>query len=497
MSTNKNVSAASKTGYTPMMCFHILVTLVLMFGFGFLPPFATLTPMGMRLLGAFLGVVYGYSTCEIIWPSLFAFIAFGLSGFPESMSAGIAATLGSSTVFQIITQYFTAGSIVIYGFGKWFTRWSLSQKVFKGNPVFCTWCFMFIFMWSAIVLGQITMALLLYAIWNDIADSCGYDKDSSFRYYGFGGILISLVMGGGMIPYKGWNMGLAKTWANVVGTNINLGFMFLLTGLTGAIAITLYVILGARLFKVDFSTMKAFDVNKMEEDSKYLRPRAKRIIIVYLITCLLSIFAGTIANSPVSIFINSTLTTGGLYCLCSALLMVLPSGEGDGKAAIVFNDIKHSDAAVSWPVILMCAITIPLASAMTNEATGILPWLTGIFEPIFAGKSPIFILAFTVIVMMILTNVGSNIAFGGAMIPVISPFVLTSGMNPVVAGAALVWIANMGLVLPGASAPASIFHGRSEIPNAAQRTKVVLFGTFLIMIVTLVIFSIAQIAVGI
>ena len=160
-----------KKGYSPMMYVHIIITLFLMFGFGFLPPFATLTPMGMRLLGTFLGVIYGYSTCEIIWPSLFAFIAYGLSGFPGSMNAGISATMGSSTVFQIITQYFTAGAIVIYGFGKWFIRWSLSQKAFKGKPLFYTWCFMFIFMWSAIVLSQIAMALLLYAIWTDIADS--------------------------------------------------------------------------------------------------------------------------------------------------------------------------------------------------------------------------------------------------------------------------------------------------------------------------------------
>lgn len=199
---------------------------------------------------------------------------------------------------------------------------------------------------------------------------------------------------------------------------------------------------------------------------------------------------------PYSHYVNNTLTVGGLYCLCSAILMVLPSGEGDQKAAIVFNDIKHSDAAVSWPVIMMCAITIPLATAMTNEATGILPWLTGIFEPLFAGRGPLFILIFTIIVMMILTNIGSNIAFGGAMIPVVSPFVMAAGMNPVIAGAALIWIANIGIVLPGASAPASIFHGRSEIPDAGMRTKVVCFGALLILITTTVVFSIAQLIAG-
>ena len=79
-----------------------------------------------------------------------------------------------------------------------------------------------------------------------------------------------------------------STWADVTGEIVNLGFMFLLTGLVGTIVMTAYVILGAKLFKVDFSIMKGFDVEKMGEDSKHLRPRAKRIIIVYVIIMLLS-----------------------------------------------------------------------------------------------------------------------------------------------------------------------------------------------------------------
>ena len=185
--------STSKKHYSPMQWIHISITLLLMFGFGHLPTFASVTPVGMKILGIFLGVIYGYSTCEVIWPSLFAFIAFGTSGYAASFNAAIASMMGSGTVFQIITQYFTAGAIIIYGFGKWFVRWSLSQKAFQGKPLFYTWCFMFVFMWSAIVVSQIPMGLLLYAIWADIADSCGYSKDSTFRYYGFGGILLSLL----------------------------------------------------------------------------------------------------------------------------------------------------------------------------------------------------------------------------------------------------------------------------------------------------------------
>ena len=195
-------------------------------------------------------------------------------------------------------------------------------------------------------------------------------------------------------------------------------------------------------------------------------------------------------------FLNNDLTITGLYCLCFIILLLIPSGEGNGEAAISFNDIKHSDIAISWQVIMMCAVTIPLASAMANEVTGIMPWLTLIFTPVFEGKSPVFILIFTVIVMDILTNIGSNIAMGNAMIPVIAPFVMDSGVNPMIFGAALIYCTNMGLISPGSSAPASVYHGRMEIPDAKKRTIAAAFGILLHMVVAAIVFTVALLITG-
>ena len=493
MATKENTLAKKSSG-SVMRYVNIIITIALMFGFGMLPPFATLTPVGMKLIGVFLGVIYGYSTCEIVWPSLLAMVAFGISGY-TTMSAGIASMLGHPVVFQVLTQYFVAGAIIVYGFGKWFVRWSLSQKMFKGKPKFYTWCFMFIFMFACLILNDLPLSLLLYAVWNDIADSCGYDKNSSFRYYGFCGIMVSLILGSGMIPYRSWLLGLSVSWKEIFGVQINMGIMFLLTAIIGILFVTIYVYLGAKVFKVDFSIMQEFDVEKLGDESKQRSHRMKRILGVFVFSMLVSIYAGTFTSATAS-FLNDTLTMGGLYCLIAVFLMVLPSGDGDGKACIIFNDIKHSDAAISWPVIFMVATTIPLATALSNEVTGVMPWLTGLFAPVFEGRGPVFIVIFTIVVMFILTNVGSNIAFGTAMIPVIAPFVLASGMNPVLPGAALLFMANLGILLPGASAPASIFHGRSELPNAAMRTKVVAFAAGIAVTLTIIVFGIAAIFLG-
>ena len=126
------VSAPNKSSFRSVMKYvNIIITVSLMFGFGFIPPFSTLTSVGMRLLGIFLGVVYGFCVCGIIWPALFAIVAFGTSGY-VSMSKAISSMLGNNSAFTSLMILITGGAMSYYGFGKWFVRWSLTRRLFKG-----------------------------------------------------------------------------------------------------------------------------------------------------------------------------------------------------------------------------------------------------------------------------------------------------------------------------------------------------------------------------
>ncbi len=59
---------------------HTAICLIIMFGVGQLPPLAPLTPLGMNLVGIFLGVLYGWIFIEIVWPSLAGLLAMMLIG---------------------------------------------------------------------------------------------------------------------------------------------------------------------------------------------------------------------------------------------------------------------------------------------------------------------------------------------------------------------------------------------------------------------------------
>ena len=54
---------------------HYLIILFFMAVFGFIPPFSQMTPTGMKILGIFIGVLYGWSTVgscgPLCWRSFF------------------------------------------------------------------------------------------------------------------------------------------------------------------------------------------------------------------------------------------------------------------------------------------------------------------------------------------------------------------------------------------------------------------------------------------
>jgi len=61
-----------------MYYIHIAIFLIITFGVGFLPPFAQITPLGMKVLGVFLGIIYGWCFIALDWPSMVALLSLAM-----------------------------------------------------------------------------------------------------------------------------------------------------------------------------------------------------------------------------------------------------------------------------------------------------------------------------------------------------------------------------------------------------------------------------------
>ena len=81
----------------------VALSVALMFLGKWIPPFAPeITPVGMGVLGVFLGVVILWSTVGgSIWPSILGIIALGCTGY-TNVTGAVSTSLGSFMVFNMI-----------------------------------------------------------------------------------------------------------------------------------------------------------------------------------------------------------------------------------------------------------------------------------------------------------------------------------------------------------------------------------------------------------
>ena len=80
---------------------HMAITIVIMVGFGYLPAPEPVTPFGMQVLGIFIGMVYGWSMVDQIWPSLFGIIMLAVVDY-DTIGNLLIAGWGSGTVWTIV-----------------------------------------------------------------------------------------------------------------------------------------------------------------------------------------------------------------------------------------------------------------------------------------------------------------------------------------------------------------------------------------------------------
>lgn len=112
---------------------HIIITTLLMVGFGFCRRPGALTPYGMRVIGIFFGLIYGWITCGLVWPNLLAFfivLLFDVMPLNEFLAAG----LGTDTTMLLIFAIILITAVNESGLGRFMAAWLLSRKILEGRP---------------------------------------------------------------------------------------------------------------------------------------------------------------------------------------------------------------------------------------------------------------------------------------------------------------------------------------------------------------------------
>ena len=97
------------------------------------PPLGQITLAGMRVLGIFIGVLYGWIFIDLIWPSIFGFVALGVSGLYTATSA-LASGFGNQQLIMVLITLVFAGALEEAGFSELVSNWLLKRKIIQKSP---------------------------------------------------------------------------------------------------------------------------------------------------------------------------------------------------------------------------------------------------------------------------------------------------------------------------------------------------------------------------
>lgn len=435
---------------------HCIIGLGLMFGLGLLPPISPITPLGMQILGIFLGLIYLWSAVDTIWPSIMGIIALGLSDYC-TISEAIYSGMGNPLVWQIIMIMILAGALGQTNLGRVVSTWLLGRKILQGRPLLFSGTFL-IGTFILSILVSIPAVWLSWAIIYSLAEMFGYKKGDKYITTMLIGIFVAFILGTATIPFAGIRAALCNAFAGIAGFEISYGLYMLMAFLLAILLLVLYLLSMKFVFKVDMSKLSNFSSEKLIKDKVTLTRQEKACVYGFLAGILAIIISSVCPKSWLLVRVLNTLTLSGIFALIVVILSLI---RLDGKPII--NFVQLAPKSIQWNMIFIIVCILPVSTALSSDLAGINAMFLKILTPVFAGKGAIVLVILVVVSTLILTNIGSNVGMGLMLIPIVVSVSEIVGANTYLLGMILIYLTNIAYMLPGASPLAAIMYGNDWV----------------------------------
>lgn len=449
----------SKTYYM-----HSMICILIMFGFQFIPPFISgISETGMNVLGIFIGMLYGWTFVEMIWPSILGMVACGFTGLmtvQESFMQGFGSDLVMITLFVFVFTAFMEMS----GLNQWIANWFISRKIVIGRP----YIFLLMMCLSAWILAMFTYCfaaiIVIWSVFYSISKELRLAPRSPFVNCVIFGIAFAGTLGGGTLPFNALSvivLGLMKSSVNlsvnyVLFSLINLVFVFII--------IVLYVLVCKYIFRPDpgilqdkidrFSHLRHVKMNKDQIT-------ASMALVIFLAMLLLP---GILPTTWPIISQLSTLNVAGSAAIVLCALMLLRKKTASGIAGVI-NWTTCAGRGINWEVVILLASTTPISIALESDESGVLASCEAFLRAQIGDMSPFLAIAFIVVALGLLTQVMHNAVLLIIFVPMLCPVLISYDINPVVMAMPLLIVVQAAFMTPAASTQAAMVFSNTEWIN--------------------------------
>lgn len=442
----------------PVKTLHILITLVIMLAFRLIPPAAPLTPMGMEVLGVFVGMLYGWMIAkDTFWPSILGMVILGLSSY-STVPVVFKNGMGNSTVLLIFFFYAFTNIMNEAGITSYIAQWMISRKFAQGKPYRMT---LMIFMATCAVMIMISATaavMVIFPLVKQISKAYGYEPGEKWPAI----TLVSSVYIGCvfymLLPFKSIPAVALGTFESLSGQTANIPVYIMIVIVITAASIAAAMAFMRYVVKPDVSKIQnaSFSPDDLPKLTSYQKFVLSFLVIVIICMLLPSFVPKTLVVSRILGEMGNT----GILAAGLAIYVLLQPRKGLTPNRMFSRDI-------SWPMIFLMAAGMVVADAFTADSTGILAWLVQVITPIVEGRSPLVFMAIMSLMGSLITQFSNNVAAVAMITPIVYAIGVVCGVNTQALVLCSMFACNLGLSTPIASAPAAVIHGDKEwIPGS-------------------------------
>lgn len=447
--------------------FHCFVMFALMVGIGQVPPLGgDITPLGMKILGIFVGLLYGWGFLDFFWTSMTAILALGLTEYTtiaESFSSAFSAPL----TLQIIFLLTLVGYLEDSGLPTLITGWFLTRKSLDGRPYLL---FAAIFVCAGILMAlglNLGAVFIMWTIMYSIFDTVGVKKgDITVTYLLFGCVVFG-VLGISITPFQMIPLLVIDIVKNTLGMEVSAVDWIVWSTLVFVVFLLAYLAYGKFILKVD--TAKFIGTADLCAHLKGKKATLKMKIAGISMLCFVSLLILP-SVLPKGWALTQFLAQFGVVGAVVLLMIVTTIIRIDDKP--MTNWDLNAKNGIQWGVIGMFAATTPISTALESEQCGIISTLVTTLSPLVSnlGLWPFYIAVF--FIFWIITQFAHNIVVAAVLTPFMVKFAVLVGANPCFLVAGICAVCQMAYLTPGASSAAAVFYSNKEWIPTNQAYKV-------------------------
>lgn len=438
---------------------HCIIAFIITFGVGYLPPVGNLTPLGMKGIGIFFGVLYGWAKVDMLWPSLLGIFAVGTSGY-MTMTESFSCAFGDSLTLQMLFILIFVAYIEICGCSKYIAQWFITRKCAIGRP----WVLSLLILTVGFVLSMFTMGtsaiLITWTIYYEVCASFGMTREDTWTRLMLFGITFSGLAGAVCLPYQVMSVIFIGSTEHTLGIEINALAWSAFRIFTSYGLVLLYWALCRYIVRPDISKL-------VDAGDVFVSLRKQRITqdqkIGMIVFCVFLLLLVLPSNLPKSIPIISTLKSLGLLGTVTLLIIFLSIirvyRDGKARAIMDFNQLARS---ISWTTVILLGGVAPMSTLLESNDAGLFNSILSVLEPLANNLGSLPFTITLTLLLSLMTQISHNIVLIRLAIPLIMPLTTSLGMEPMQLLSIIVLPAQMAFCTPGASANAALVWSNME-----------------------------------